>query len=75
MHNAMIFDLTFVGRYVLSNAFSRIRHFRIFLNTSDEVATEDISKINAQKCTDIYHSIFKTTLDNHTPLKSKSYIR
>ena len=36
MPNAMIFDLTFVGRSVLLNAFSRVRHFRIVLNTSDE---------------------------------------
>ena len=36
MPDAMIFDLTFVGRSVLSNAFSRVKHFGIVLNTSDE---------------------------------------
>ena len=36
-----------------------------------QLNTQDINKINAEECIDIYHNILKTTLDNHTPLKSK----
>ena len=36
-----------------------------------QLAAEYVSKTNAQQCIDIYHSILKTTLDNHAPLKSK----
>ena len=36
-----------------------------------QLPTEDISKTNAQECINIYHSILKTTLGNHAPLKSK----
>ena len=48
-----------------------IDHFAFAKDVQHQLAIEDISKINAQECINIYHGILRTTLDSHGPLKSK----
>ena len=48
-----------------------IDHIAFAKDVQHQLAIEDISKISAQECINIYHGILRTTLDNHAPLKSK----
>ena len=68
----MAFTSTLVGQQIIT--FRKIKSIDCTAFAKDvqhRLATEDISKINAQECINIYHGILRTTLDNHAPLKSK----
>ena len=68
----MAFTSTLVGQKI--STFRKIKFIdcNVFAkNVQHLLATEDISKINAKECINIYHGILRTTLDSHAPLKSK----
>ena len=68
----MAFTSTSVGQKI--HTFRKIKsidHTAFAKDVQHWLAIEDISKINAQECINIYHEILRATLDNHAPLKSK----
>ena len=75
-HHLIDFEIAFtstsMGQKI--STFRKIKsidHIAFTKNVQHQLALEDISKINAQECINIYHRILGTTLDNHAPLMSK----
>ena len=68
----MAFTSTSVGQKISTSREIKSIDQTAFANeVQHQLNTQDINRINAEECIDIYHNILKTTLDNHAPLKSK----
>ena len=68
----IVFTSTSAGQKI--STFRKIKsidHIASAKDVQHQLAIDDISKINAQECINIYHRILRTTLDNNAPLKSK----
>ena len=68
----IIFTSTSAGQKI--STFRKIKSIDCIAFAKDvqhQLTIEDISKVNAQECINIYHRMLRTTLDNHAPLKSK----